>query len=481
MVTLFTNDLNDPKLLIDLIVHLIPFKTRPKCLIVFSNQNTSLKKEINNVLKYAWLNKILDFTIIKEDDDHEILRIYNYNPFNETFNDKEFKNEVKIFPNKFKDVKNYTMKIGFGENMNQYYIDPPGFLLALHQHQFLIRFVIEAMNFNLKFLEVEQEDKSEYIHEQKRHVWFEKTEANLIGDLVVVTDSLINLVVSHWGKECRAVVAVVPRLYKSKIKVPLGIFVVALVIPGIIFFFIKAMQVLKITNDFNGIFDIIHILMGQTVENFPRKIPGRIIFMTIVIFFVYTSNEFYSGILEISLGQEEIQFKSFEDLDKSELILKTPIKDLNYIYSKATSPVLKSLEKKTSTVENCVEELKKTKNHICIEWEYDTIFLLSESSHSDDSAYMKIVDPPIFCDDLFFRFEYASAFMKRFAEINQMIVESGIMKMEFRKNKLGWGHQVEVEKSIKEEKKILNPLLTILVSGYTLSTVMFIIECSVIF
>lgn len=474
LVFYYTKDLTDTKSLIDLMVKLIPLNPRPKCLIFSFDQSPNFESIIKNILRYAWQNKILDFTIIEMDDNQRSPKIYSYNPFASSYKNEELNSRAEIFPNKFENVKNYPIKIGFGENFNKYYTNTPGFEFSSDRQQFLIKFIVQTMNFQPMFLEAPG-DLHDYINPQKRHLWFDNTDANMIGELIVVTDSLTRLVVTHAGKECRAVVLVIPRLYTSKTAIPFRVFLLTLVVSGVVFFLLYAMKILKITNEFNGIFDIIRIFVGQSMGNLPKKITSRIFFITSVIMFVYVSNEFYDEIIDLKLNHEEVEFDGFEGLDNSGLMLYTPIQEISYIYSAAYSRSFQNLKNKTKRMDNCIQELKKTQNHICIEWNYDAVLLLKQNSSRDEINYMKIMEPSLFCDDLFLHFEYASPFMERFAVMNRRIIESGIMEIEYFKNNLARINRVEL-KNPENKRNILNQLLFILASGYIIAILILLIE-----
>lgn len=471
LIILFTNELNDTILLIDLLVKFIPLNPRPKSLVIFQDQNLNLSIEIESILKYAWKKKILDFTILKTNNDKKPSGIHCYNPFIDTFQE-EFANQ--IFPNKFQNVKNYTLKVGFGKNFHKYLSGTPGDIFAKSRYQFIINFVIENMLFKFEFININPKDVNGFKYPRERYVWFDKTDANLLGDFVVITDGLRRLVVSHSGRKCRSVVAVFPRLYKIKLDILPQIFYLALFVTGIVLVLFKITKILKISSEFNGVFYVVRILMGQAVENLPSRTASRIIYMTIAIFFVILSNQFYTGIIDVNLIREEIEFESFEDVDQSQMLLFTSIENIDYIYFDSYAPSMKNLKKKTGRMKNCIEELNKTKNHICIEWKYDVDIYLKNYA-ADELTFMKVAKLPYFCDDMFFRFEYASPYMKRFSQVNQWIIESGIMQIEFFKNKLEWGNRINVAPP-EEETKILNQLIIFLAVGYTVAVLVFFTE-----
>lgn len=267
---------------------------------------------------------------------------------------KNLKTGIEVFPNKFKEIKNSSLRIGFGENFNKYGTITPGFLFAKLRNQFLVRFIIKTMNFHSDLIYLHPEDIDRYKKPGNKYLWFDNTDANLLGDFIVVPDRLNKLVVRHSGKECRAVVAIVPRLYKLKINNQFQTIFLSFIITAIIFLWIYGLKILQITNEFSGTFYVFRILVGQTIKKLPKKITGRIMYMTIIILSTFILNNFYSGVVDMNVGQEEIEFKSFEDLDNSGLSLYTPFDYPEYVYTASDALVMKNLKKKTKRMKNCI-------------------------------------------------------------------------------------------------------------------------------
>lgn len=108
------NDLNQAKICINFLVKNIPVYPRPKCLIIlYHDQKYNFTCEIMNVLKYAWIHKILDFTVINLTEEKNNIFFHYLNPFDSKVIKIEFNDQVQVFPNKFKHMKNYPLNVTF--------------------------------------------------------------------------------------------------------------------------------------------------------------------------------------------------------------------------------------------------------------------------------------------------------------------------------------------------------------------------------
>lgn len=82
--------------------------------------------------------------------------------------------------------------------------------------------------------------------------------------------------------------------------------------------FIFAAKLFRNSTENFRAFNMIRLILGQTIPFKPRKIKNRIIFLTIVVAFVWINvNDFYENIIDIQY--DRWNFKSYEDLEKSQL------------------------------------------------------------------------------------------------------------------------------------------------------------------
>lgn len=480
LIQFFPKNFIDVKSLIDTVTQCIPLFTRPKFLVVLFEQNLNSKRKYKNVLDYAWMHKFLDFTILTITVNNS-LSVYYYNPFMALIKEEKYIENIEIFPDKLKNINKYPIKIAEGlqslsKTPNWLKKGPRG--LANRRNQYMINFIFKAAGFNMEYVKFPDEKNSSieyhYIGAYEKELWFKKTSANVLGF------SLPVMVAAE--QNCQAVVAYVPIIYEPAISVTSKILLYTVIIPTCIFILILAQRFLKISQDLRT-YSIIRLLFGQSISRAPLKSAGKIVFMMIVILFVLFTQGFYSDMIEINFGSEEVEFNSLEDLVKSSLNFYTRM-NLSFIYFETNNPSLLKLEKKTTFETDleikfsCAKELKKSRNRGCIDWELNVQSYMEICRVLEGPVIVKVAKPSIFCDDLFFRFEPASPYVKKISNINRWIVESDIMRMEYFYNNI-----FEPKKNLKamnshedEKKNEVFLLLLILIGGWIISFMAFITE-----
>lgn len=148
LIIIFINDVEEIKKYIDLIVQEIPVYQRPECLITLYDQNRDFSEDIERVLKLAWTNKILDFTMINVNSGKIMI---SYNPFDSTVEKKSFNDKVQIFPDKLKSIKNYPLNVAFCTNdLFKKAKIRPEFAEFNVKIDYTVRYMLAAMNFDLR-------------------------------------------------------------------------------------------------------------------------------------------------------------------------------------------------------------------------------------------------------------------------------------------------------------------------------------------
>lgn len=117
LIVFYTNNLNEIRLFTDFILPELWQRKSPKFLIVCHLNKFEYNDEIHiiNVLKHAWKNGLLDFSIIVKNSQEEsidlITSIYYYNPFNHINYKKKLNEEeiFEIFPDKLWNVFGYAI------------------------------------------------------------------------------------------------------------------------------------------------------------------------------------------------------------------------------------------------------------------------------------------------------------------------------------------------------------------------------------
>lgn len=494
LIYLYTDNLNDVRYLIDVLVECVPLYTRPKLLVLLSKNTSDLQSDYKNILEYAWMNKILDFTTLTENlkqntSVNDSISVRYYNPFETSLVEQEYVEEMEIFPNKLKNINNYPIKIAEGyQNLNETpkWLQRGGYGITSRQNQFLVNFVFKVSGFKLEYVEfpdkLNSSIKHHHIGDHEKELWFKKTSANVLGLLLPVKDGLKNVLLMSAEKDCRAAVAFVPIKYAPTLTVSSKICFYIFIIPTSILVLILSIRLLKISLDLK-VFCIIRLLFGQSITQRPQKSAGRIVFMTIIILFTFFMQDLYSDIVEINFGGKEIEFKSLEDLEKSPFKFYS-ILDLKFMYSSNTNPSLAKLEKKTILEIDfqaeflCAKVMNKSSNRGCIDWEWNEESFLDVSRNFKGAVTVKMAKPALFCDNLFYRFEPASPYIEKIHNINRWIIESALIRMEYIYNNLTMHSKNKKAISSREgnDSNKIFPLLLILIAGWIIALSAFMME-----
>lgn len=463
LILIYTHNIDHTSLIIDLLKKLVPIKQRPKCFLILLSQKRSPEGVIKNNLKYAWKNKVLDFTIL-----HDLL-IYYYDPFHNQMVEQTINDDAIIFPEKLLKLNNYPIKIGVRD------IDIPskkreGQEVEWARHRLVIRFGLKMMGFDVQTIRTSG-------HQFNNTLVFSESKANIIAGLVVIRESKEKMAVITTDLPCRAVVAVVPVILVPKVVVPVKILLYVMVLPGIIICFILATSLMFETTQTWKIIHVVQMFLGQAVRFIPTTRTNQIVYVTICTLFVFITKDLYSVIVEINFGKEELSYDTYEDLDKSQMPIYSTsfIPALNYLGS--NDPILMNLDGKIKTQFDCLRQLMLNKNQICVDWKYEAEHFIKKNRNSDGSAIMKVALPKYHCDQMFFRFEPGSPYTKRFSKVNRRIRESEIIRMEFvRQGLVERIKDVQMGETKDEKNLSKDQILFILVTGYSIATGIFLIE-----
>lgn len=476
IIVIHTDNVTFARRVIDLLSRMVPYYERPKCLCMLLNKSESFDSLIiKNTLRYAWEKKFLDFTIIKSNEsDNTYSSFYYFDPFHYSFQNQKLIDDSNIFPNKLRNINNYPIKVGRG-----------GVNLTGHNYQdqeaewarqkVMVNFVLRNMGFDLEI--INYLDDLVMYDWHYNSLWFTKANTNVIGGLVIAREFKNQVAVVFSELECRSVLAVVPIIFVPKVIIPVKILFYIFVVPGIVLLFICLINFFKPSHIFE-IFDAVKIFLGQPVSFVPRRFIQKVIHINIVLLFVLITNDLYSGIVEINFDKEEVSFNSLEDLDKSGMAIYTRDMYEGLNRFDLDDPLRKSLDSKIQLHPNCMKYMVETRNHICVDWEYDIKAFIEKNRNSDGSAIMKIAKSKYHCDPMFVQFEPGSPYMKRFTEVNRRIRESGMLIMEYIST--GFVRKIEnVELNKEKDERNLSEqqLLFVLGIGYSIATAIFVIEC----
>ena len=90
---------------------------RPKCLLIFFNNNASSLSSFNKLLYLSWKLKFLDFVVLSVNDKNNTI-IFEYNPFTETYAETNMNLRTSLFHNKLQNMCGYQIKTIFSINLH---------------------------------------------------------------------------------------------------------------------------------------------------------------------------------------------------------------------------------------------------------------------------------------------------------------------------------------------------------------------------
>lgn len=182
VIVICINYLNEAYKYIDFIVQQVPVYPRPKCLILLYGQKYSQSLEIEKILKFAWANKILDFSIFIIGTFKNTTLVYDYNPFNSSTMKQTCKPNFQVFPEKLKTINNYPLNVTFSSAnlIAKSKLSPE--LNVFTKVDFTVRFMLKNMKFYLRPVEGDNKPLDTKFRLSERDIsWFTKFYSNVHG------------------------------------------------------------------------------------------------------------------------------------------------------------------------------------------------------------------------------------------------------------------------------------------------------------
>lgn len=438
LVTFYTSDLNEIKSFIDFLVRQLTVRQRPKCLIVYSrNINYNHRTDLKNILKYAWDKKFLDFTVAVADHEDSACQIHIYDPFYNVVHEKELTGGIHLFPNKLRNANGYPFIIDDDisskvNNVHKYWSN--------HRYEvqfsdiFTINFAARLMNLSMMRISFQDElMKNPSLFDDI----FENTNMSIQIPSAYIKLEYSDVFVIPADKQSEeATVAIVPILYLSQMDIFLKISCLASTMTGLVFTFTYLFRCFKMPVDEIEMFDMVRVLLGQSVKFRFQKMLLKTVFLTVVIASVKITNDFLLDMISKHFERGEKPFDTYEDLYKSELKLYHT-NEYSYRSDYSRDPYYSKimdeskpgyLGKFHTNITHCIDMLIKWKNVACLAPETTANVITSKFKNSDGSPVMKIAHPPFSGGDLMsYYFTNGSPFALKFLEIMRRVKETNLM------------------------------------------------------
>lgn len=486
-----TSNLNQTEAFINFLGPHLTVRQRPKCLIDYSsNVNEEQdREEIIDALKYAWKNKFLDITImvtnLEKPQDGQSVLTYQYNPFNDIVYKKESAEEIeKIFPHKLLDGFGYSFYNSDFDNKKVFTTEhvrrPNGKVKVSIDLSYTIDFTARVLNFKNVFKKLPMKDRhsdSDYLY-----TWQTSFSADFFKKRIYLYEFLIRSVYDSP----QHIFAIVPIIRTSKMEISFRALPYVVIISGIISILLYALDCSRISAGKFRMFDLVRIILGQSISHEPQKTVNRIILLTITVATVKIMNDFLLDIISNLIKQEEMPFETYKDLCDSSLKTYTDVfrfKGLKTTDNPDLLQIVDLTELRSYGIHNCFDTLTKWKNVSCIISSTDPEKELSQLDTSDLSPTMKIAQPPL-VEGMrkFFCFGYYSPYALKFLKIMQRIEEANLLRWEtlgYENPKVSPHPRVFDVKEPKRSTNVgvkLEQLLMILSFGFAASIIVFIIE-----
>lgn len=479
LITFYTDNSGDIAEFIEFSANWLKNLPRPKCLVIFIGQNPTLNVIADQVLKYSWDKKFLDFTIISIDIESTNTgppTVYNYNPFFNKMKKAPFNDTTRIFPDKFKNTNNYLMKIPY-KTTAKYQImirGKSGKLQSQGGDQLLVEFILRKMGFG-------------YVY--KNSTLFDFNEYDMygckLGSFYVTLSNreFVSNEKSQWG-----VVALISNTSSRKLNFSWGKICQIIVATFIILLFVMVTQYFGINTNFSKKFNIARIILGQSLPREPKKVFDQIIFMMLLFLFIWSSNEVYSNIVNVTYGNDEDSFlNSPKDLDESLLPVYICLPTYQDMMNYTKNKYLVSMSVKAQIINDddpelaCAKLLLKSKKIICIMADFSAESFVNTYRNPDGTARMRIAKSPLFKTSFFYLFNYSSPYKERFTKIARKVNEANLINM------LTLIYKAPIKKrefiydnNVKEDENNVEQLLLILSFGHLTATLTFFLEFIVV-
>ena len=488
--------------IISILSNLSAFSVKPKFLVIIFNNNSISDESINGILKYAWLEQFLDFTIIKVNQKSNSIscdaRIFSYNPFVISYRNQCISESVLIFPDKVIDVNGFILKVPY------YFPIPPFAMLSYKNNSQLvgsthaiIDFVAQVYNFTLdivSLLEISNNSgktlstKPDYsiVRTNLRHgkldvisfqyflgyLFIDRNENEVVSEVIHFDNCLL----------------ITPILYKrirdTKIETLITLLLGASMIIFLVYFVKKLTRYLEMRSVFTrnsmehiSSFAIIKIILNQTVKNQPQNITDKcFMFYFIIISMSYFSN-FYAELTKIKMLNEEISFQSFQDIDKSNMKIHVSTGLYDTLSANIKSKTLPSKLTVVDDIQDCVKRIMNGERIICFTTEMRIPLLLQDYKQFRNYVPLRIINVEFYNAGKTYIFRKNFPFLYNFNKIFRKILESGISKAWPIEQNYSRSLFLKYRKPIDDDKNILlQQLLFIIQIGYGLSLIVFLVE-----
>lgn len=446
--------------------------SKPRFLIL--NSFLSTHEDINRILHSFWRNKYLDVTFLTynyefqkkiESTSEKLLQLSQINPFTDKNVTHAVSSETEWFPNKVLDLNGYKL---------EYDLESDETLSENVKSMKFLQILSQVMNFkpytNKRKHKMETSDLSVFVERTKVDP---ELYLNMESMYTNYYQSMRNLRILKLD----SAKAVLPQSVKVNKDVILSselwyMILITIITIAIIRLLALLLKFKKISWQTLGLFQIV---IGMSITREPKMMTERIVFGSVVIGCIIYTSYFFSVILDITF-QSPPEITSLDELFKSSLTPK-----MNYglrmaLKENSLSDIRqwteKAIEISHKGEEDCLKYLTDYENTTCVL--NNAKYHVSKYEAKYGKINVTILQEPLGLSVCIFLSKSFSPFIDRFNEIILKASEFGLLK-DF------YGNVERLQSSSKEleiitMKKLFPILSSVLVIGYSLSTITFLLE-----
>lgn len=453
----------------------LSIRQRPKCLVIHASSHSKYENdetEITDSLTYAWKKKFIDFSTMTTNETTKV--IYHYNPFNDTvFRKKLPVEEIQVFPDKLRNAFGYPFFIKKTTSSFRSYWERRGPKLHMHA-RVMFEIIFTAKMLNLKPYVLDAPDNDSWISLD----YFKKWNLDVCPKKMVNINYSRHYVISA-DKSLENIVTFVPMIPIARMDVYFkflcNFFIIFLIILPILCF----LKYFKFAIGRIRIFDVVRLLLGQSVHIEPQKIAHIIVYLTVILTFFMITNDVLKNVMSTIYYQEEVPFDTHEQLYDSGLQIYADIVWFKYFFN-TSNPYLRKILNKIlfiNDISSCLSTLKKWKNVSCVAPLPDPELMILKYQNSDGSPTMKIAEPPLVSAVMqFYWFVDNSPFAMKILKVQRRVKETRLMHWPLLVDNNSEIDNIDVLTRTINDKIKLEQLLTVLSFNFSISVVVFIIE-----
>lgn len=460
------------KKIIKSFVELAPIPSRPKCLLVIFDHSNISELSYRLFFEYTWFLKFLEFPIIKVDK-NSTPEVIDYNPFLCQLSRNRMSSCNKIFTKKLNDIYQYPLKVNFRMNFPL----TNNFMNEELQRRKIYDFYIIPLQIFIKKINASvigiPVGKIQLIYSQL----FNNT-ANFHSLPSLLGSSMFNPYIPDMSflhsrvYSTAGLVFIVPKTLFSKLNFPPDLIVTWFCL---IFMLVSLKLIMKILIIRNveewSIGKLLKLAFGVPVNREFSNMPERMIAASLMLLSITYSTELIANLMDVKLLNHGIN-----NLD-AVLESGLPIQCGNYIFNHIlkNDHEFEKFRKRVNIVsDNGADDFFNNDKQIHIlPLRIPTDYL---SEHPE--IHMKVINQLIHPEFLIYMFEKASPYVDCFNDVFTRIIEAGIVNIWDlnRKQK-----SYDLKEKSSNESSILFVVMIVMLIGYGIASLIFIVEIIVYF